>query len=285
MTAYSTRSARSASGNWLMDSITRNPEGLLLLAAGCALLMRKAASYRSTERARVGDWSERNGHGGNQVTGTNGRDRNLRDTVADAARSVGEYASGVSDKVAETASGYASSVADYADQASERTRVMAQQAGSTLQSSAQTILREQPLVVAAAGLALGAAVAAAFPSTDIERRNLGPTGERLKDAALKAGEQIKGAGMQAKEKLADVAEEHGLTAQGLKGMAQEVTDAFSDALSDGRAASTSRSRSGPASQTSGASGQSSPSRSGGSASGNQPQPGGQGNPAAKRGAR
>jgi hypothetical protein len=284
MTAYSMRSARSANGNWLVDSITRNPEGVLLLAAGCALLMRKATSYRSTERAGVGDWSERNGHVGNEATGTNGRDRNLRDTVADAARSVGEYASDVSDKVTETASGYASSVVDYAGEASERTRVMAQQAGSTLQSSAQKILREQPLVVAAAGLAVGAAVAAAFPPTDIERRNLGPTGERLKDAALKAGEQIKGAGMQAKEKLADVAEEHGLTAQGLKGMAQEVTDAFSDALSDDRTASTSGSRRGSASQVSEASGHSSPSRSGGSG-GNPPQTGSQNNPAGKRGAR
>ena len=61
--------------------------------------------------------------------------------------------------------------------------------------------------MAVAGFAVGAAVAAAFPPTEIERRNLGPTGERLKDAAIKAGEQIKGAGVQAKEKLASVAEE------------------------------------------------------------------------------
>ena len=38
--------------------------------------------------------------------------------------------------------------------------------------------------------------------------------------------------MQAKEKLASVAEEHGLTAEGLKDMAQEVGDAFSQALSE-----------------------------------------------------
>ena len=163
MSAYSTR---SMSGNWLTDSITRNPEGLLLLAAGCALLMRKAASSRSMERAKVGesDWSNRNRHRGGEATGhnggdRNGSDRNFGDTVAGAARSVGEYASDVSDKVAETASGYASSVADYADQASERTRDMARQAGSTLQSSAQTILREQPL-----------AGRPEVPSLDVSRR-------------------------------------------------------------------------------------------------------------------
>ena len=50
MSSYSTR---STSGNWLTDSITRNPEGLLLLAAGCALLMRKAAASRSAERVKI----------------------------------------------------------------------------------------------------------------------------------------------------------------------------------------------------------------------------------------
>jgi hypothetical protein len=278
MSSYSTQSTNA---NWLTESITRNPEGLLLLAAGCALLLRKATASRSGERVRDSQWSDRNGHRRNEGIGNDRRDRNLTDTVAEAARSVGEYASDVSDKVTETASGYASSVADYADQASERTRVMARQAGSTLQSSAQTILQQQPLAVAVAGFAVGAAVAAAFPPTDIERRNLGPTGERLKDAAARAGEQIKGAGMQAKEKLANVAEEHGLTAEGLKGMAQEVTDAFSDALSDDQGASTERS--GTASSAS--RGQSSPSPSGGSAGGNQSATSGQSNPAAKRGAR
>ena len=113
MSAYSTR---SMSGNWLTDSITRNPEGLLLLAAGCALLMRKATSSRSADRAQVGEspWSDRNRQRGGDATGhysgdRNGGDRNFGNTVADAARSVGEYASDVSDKVAETASGYASS--------------------------------------------------------------------------------------------------------------------------------------------------------------------------------
>ena len=163
----------------------------------------------------------------------NGDDgRSFRDTIADTARSAGEYASDVSDKIKENASSYASSVSDYADQASQSTGRIARQAGSALQSSAQNILQEQPLAVAVVGFAVGAAVAAAFPPTEIERRNLGPTGERLKDAAIKAGEQIKGAGVQAKEKLASVAEERGLTAEGLKDMAQEVGDAFSQALSE-----------------------------------------------------
>ena len=37
MTSYGTREGGT---KWIMGAMTRNPEGLLLLAAGCALLMR-----------------------------------------------------------------------------------------------------------------------------------------------------------------------------------------------------------------------------------------------------
>ena len=39
MTNYRMREA-SGAGEWMMNAMTRNPEGLLLLAAGAALLMR-----------------------------------------------------------------------------------------------------------------------------------------------------------------------------------------------------------------------------------------------------
>ena len=227
MTSYA---PRSEGAGWLTDTITRNPEGLLLLAAGCALLMRKAATARSKKDRDFDRFDRSEGNGQGRVQRVQDDGRSFRETIADTARSAGEYASDVSDKIRENASSYASSVSDYADQASQSTGRIARDAGSALQSTAQNILQEQPLAVAVAGFAVGAAVAAAFPPTEIERRNLGPTGERLKDAAMKAGEQIKGAGVQAKEKLASVAEERGLTAEGLKDMAQEVGDAFSQGL-------------------------------------------------------
>jgi hypothetical protein len=274
MTSYLTR---PSGAGWLTDTITRNPEGLLLLAAGCALLMRKAATARVKEGR---DFErvyrrEENGYGRAERVGDEGR--SLRETIADTARNAGEYASDVSDRIKENASSYASTVSDYADQASQSTGRIARQAGSALQSSAQNILQQQPLAVAVAGFAVGAAVAAAFPPTEIERRNLGPTGERLKDAAIKAGEQIKGAGVQAKEKLASVAEDHGLTAEGLKDMAQEVGDAFSQALSEDQ---TRPAQNGQSRQK-----LSESSRPGGLAAGNQPKTTGQTNPGSKRGPR
>jgi len=276
MTSYLTR---PSGAGWLTDTITRNPEGLLLLAAGCALLMRKAATARVKEDRDFerGDRREENGYGGLDGVGDEGR--SLRKTISDTARSAGEYASDVSDKIKENASSYASTVSDYADQASQSTERIARQAGLALQGSAQNILQQQPLAVAAAGFAVGAAVAAAFPPTEIERRNLGPTGERLKDAAIKAGEQIKGAGVQAKDKLASVAEEHGLTAEGLKGMAQEVGDAFSQALSEDQTRPAQNGQ--PRQQSSG----SSTTRPGGLVAGNQSKTTGPTNPGSKRGAR
>jgi hypothetical protein len=242
MSSYSTR-PDVGTGGWLMGALTRNPEGVLLLAAGCALLMRKAAATRPIQT--VGHQNESRGtnrdsqHNGHTVR-NGGYERNMGESLAHAARSAGEYASDMAERVTETASSYASSVSDYADEATERSRRIARQAQSTLRSSAQHILQEQPLAVALAGLAVGAAVAATFPATEVEKRALGPTGDRFLDAAGRAGEHLKEAGVQAGERLMSAAEERGLTKDGLKDVAQEVGDAFSSALSGEQKSATKR---------------------------------------------
>jgi hypothetical protein len=95
---------------------------------------------------------------------------------------------------------------------------------------ADYVVREQPWAVALAGVVAGAAIAAAFPPTRIERRALGGVGERLRSAVGNAGEQLKQAGMQAGERLSEVAEERGLTSDGLKEAARQVGESFSSAL-------------------------------------------------------
>ena len=37
----------SGAGGWLVGAVKNNPEGLLLLAAGCALLMRSSGASKS----------------------------------------------------------------------------------------------------------------------------------------------------------------------------------------------------------------------------------------------
>ena len=228
MSNYSHRENVGA-GEWILGAVRRNPEGLLLLAAGAALLMRRSGTLLSTDRI-----PRQNEHRPGQQDGDNARSengRNLGERVAQATQAAGEYASDVTERVSRTASAYASSVSDYADEAADRSRRFAQQAQSTLQSTTQQILQEQPLAVALVGFAAGAAVAAAFPATEVEKRALGPTGERLMDAAERAGDHLKEAGAQAGESLMNAAEERGLTGEGLKEVAREVGDAFSTALS------------------------------------------------------
>jgi hypothetical protein len=93
------------------------------------------------------------------------------------------------------------------------------------------VLREQPLAVVMAGLAAGAAVAAVFPTTEIEDRTLGPAGESLRQAAGKAAERVKDAAGKAGERLKSAAEERGLTTEGLKEVAGEVAETFTSAVS------------------------------------------------------
>ena len=227
MSNYSHREDVGA-GEWILGAVRRNPEGLLLLAAGAALLMRRSGTPLSTRTPRQNEYRT----GQRDADNARGENvRNLGDRVAQAAQAAGEYASDVTERVSRTASAYASSVSDYADEAADRSRRFAQQAQSSLQSTAQQILQEQTLAVALVGFAAGAAVAAAFPATEVEKRALGPTGERLMDAAERAGDHLKEAGAQAGDSLMNAAEERGLTSEGLKEVAREVGEAFSTALS------------------------------------------------------
>jgi hypothetical protein len=71
-------------------------------------------------------------------------------------------------------------------------------------------------------------------------------------AAGQMGEQLMEAGMQAGQRLSEVAEERGLTTEGLKDAARDVGETFSSALSGEEESSgqgTNRQRSGPASST------------------------------------
>jgi ElaB/YqjD/DUF883 family membrane-anchored ribosome-binding protein len=235
MSSYGVREVTGA-GEWIMNTVSRNPEGLLLLGAGVALLMRSGRGQSAKYR-----YSESMSEGGRHYPGTredSETGEGLGKRVGEAARRAGEYVSETTDKVSETARSYASSAAEYADDATqaamERSRRMAEQARET----ADYVVREQPWAVALAGILAGAAVAAAFPSSRIERRTLGQAGQRLRSAAEDMGEQLMEAGMQAGERLSEVAEERGLTSEGLKEAARDVGEAFSSSLrgKEGRSA-------------------------------------------------
>jgi hypothetical protein len=260
MSSYGVRQD-TGGGDWIMNTVSRNPEGLLLLGAGVALLMRssrQSAKYRYPKSTSLGG----------------GQYPSRREGMGEAARRAGEYVSDTTDKVSETARSYASSAADYADEATraatEGSRRMAEQARET----ADYVVREQPWAVALAGILAGVAVAAAFPPTRIERRTLGEAGEHLRSAVGHISDQLVEAGTQAGERLSQVAEERGLTSEGLKEAARDVGEAFSSSLSgeEGRSAQGSNRR--KPGEEAGSRSQNRPTQGGGTPRAGGPQSGG-----------
>jgi hypothetical protein len=212
-------------GDWIMNTVRRNPEGLLVLAAGCALLMRGGKSKTGSLATN----SERN------YSAVSGRSSGTRRSgVAESISDAAGYMSDVKDRVADTATSYAASVSEYAGQAgqsiSDQTGRLKQQAQSTLESGLKRMLREQPLTVAVLGVAAGAAVAAVFPTTDVEGQALGGARDALSDMANKVGENVMGAAGAAGERLKSAASERGLTQEGLKEVARDVADTFSSSM-------------------------------------------------------
>ena len=231
MTRHSNTSAQGTS-DWLMGAVKSNPEGLLLLAAGCALLLRSGASKVSGQTSGrspasgVGGSQQYNpGNYGQRPTGSG-----ISESISHAADSAREYAADVGKTVSDKAGAYASTVGEYADDAWRQSERLAGQARSTMQQTVSRVLQEQPLALAVAGLAAGAAVAAAFPATAVERRTLGPAGERLSEAASSAGQQLGQAASKAGEKLMSAADERGLNTEGLKEVASDVAGAFTGAF-------------------------------------------------------
>ena len=223
-------------GDRLLGAAKRNPEGLLLLAAGCALLLRSNGSARagrpwteSRDFARRESWEPTRSSSHSSTTHRAG------EGLAQAGEGVREYASELASKASATASSYASSVSSYADETrravSEHSERFARETQSAVRDTFDRVLQNQPLAVALVGLAAGAAVAAAFPATKIVKRTLGPAGEWITDAAEKVGEQLKGATEKAGERLVSAAEERGFTSDGVKELAGEVAQEFQGSLS------------------------------------------------------
>jgi ElaB/YqjD/DUF883 family membrane-anchored ribosome-binding protein len=241
----------SQAGEWLVETVQRKPEALLLLAAGCAMLM---YSGRRPARSPVTRWnmgddtrwdpsapptrSTSSATGGTVTERVTQYAGGLADKASETADQVSETAKAYASTVADTASDYADTarraVSDYADDArrnlsetSERVRATAE---STYQSAAD-VIREQPILVGALGLIAGAGLAALFPATSAEKNTLGAASAVMAETATKVGEQLVDAAGRAGERLKEAAAERGLDANGLKDMARDVAGTFADAAS------------------------------------------------------
>jgi len=98
---------------------------------------------------------------------------------------------------------------------------------STLRSNLSDLFNAQPLALGAIGLAIGAGIAAAMPTTQAEADYPGEASDAVKEKAKQfATEQSGRATTVAKEALnaaSEEAERQGLSVEGVKSAASEVT--------------------------------------------------------------
>jgi hypothetical protein len=186
-------------------------------------------------RATMGD----QGHDGREptrATSLSSGPSRLREGFNETAETVTDYAGDLKDRVTDAASGYAAKVADtvsdYADDARRNISAGSDRLISQAQTTYQTAsgaIREQPIMIAALGLAAGAAVAALFPASEVERRTLGVARDAIAEAAGETGEKLLEAAGEAGERLKEGAAERGLGSEGLKELARDVGGTFTSA--------------------------------------------------------
>jgi hypothetical protein len=197
-------------GEWLISTAKRNPEALLVLAAGCALLMRGGrSSYRAAGQTASG------------VSGSNARWNVSRTTEKTL-----EVAGDLQQRIADAGSSVAEQAGEIAKTLSTQTSHIAGQAQSILSGGFGQLLREQPLALVVAGLAAGAAVAALLPSTDLEERTLGNARDAISGMTGKVGGVLIAVATDAGQRLTQGVAER--ATEGFKELAQEVAGEFSE---------------------------------------------------------
>jgi len=103
-------------------------------------------------------------------------------SVSSTASAIGESASSAYDRVAETATRAKWAVKDAAYSAKE-SAVALEESAVAATRSVFDFCKDQPLVLAGLGLAIGAALGAAIPETEAEDRLMGETADQLKEKA------------------------------------------------------------------------------------------------------
>jgi hypothetical protein len=233
----------------LAGAARSQPAGLLLLVAGTSLLLSgmRPPSAATARRAKgavrkiaQGDFSA------------------VTDGASDMASGVREQIGDLGSKAGELARSYTESVSDMASDAQQALRDRSQQLAATARSSAQSgvsfVLEDQPLLLAAIGLATGATLGALLPSTPQENRLMGEARDKVAEFASEAAKQkideLGSAASEATDRLKSAVKDRvAASTEGLGDLAKDVVEPFANVAS-GSGSSSSGSRSSQSSQAS-----------------------------------
>ncbi len=210
---------RSGSGGVMVNNLGRqivdNPLPLTLMGASLAWLMVSAARPQArVGRSAMADRLTRGmsdagrgtvhpgGNGGDGLAartagGVREAGRQMRATAASAAGTVADATTRAADAAADMAgavSRRAAATYDTAGDAAARLGDSASSMGRGISSGTRSLVdfcREQPLVLAGVGLAVGAAIGALLPETEFENRLMGDASDEVKERTQEmAGRQF-----------------------------------------------------------------------------------------------
>lgn len=149
---------------------------------------------------------------------------NIGDAASEAAERIRRQGGAAVEGMTEAGQRLMRSASEYAGDLPDRAGNLFDDARDSLGD----LFKSQPLAIGAVGIAIGAAIAAAFPTTETEAEYLGESSDFVKQKASEiAGEQIERAaeiGTKVADAVADEARKQGLTTEGLKSAASQLSD-------------------------------------------------------------
>jgi ElaB/YqjD/DUF883 family membrane-anchored ribosome-binding protein len=194
-----------------VERATAQPLAALLIGAGLFMLLKpKSTEGAGTWMAHAKEFVQEHSYRPSGATSPAGK---ARAAVHDAQDRVSDAVAKGKDALASGQERVQAMVEQGRQQAGETVDTVQERAAHT-RDTLSRFVQEQPILAAACAVAVGAAIGAAFPMTDLERSYLGETGARLNrkgrqvasDVADTVGDQLVGKDAEAKvEKVVEAA--------------------------------------------------------------------------------
>jgi hypothetical protein len=170
-------------------SVQNNPMPVILTGVGLAWMMASSNEPRAPVRPSAGyagDPDEASERVGDSGSNSIGRLKSGVSSAKSAAGSMSDKASQAKDSLKQSVGSFSESASGAISGTGERMRMQ----GQRLRSNFETLMEDQPLIVGAIGVAIGAALGAAFPPTQIEDRLLGETRDSAMRAATERASEV-----------------------------------------------------------------------------------------------
>jgi hypothetical protein len=134
------------------------------------------------------------------------------------------------DNVVEAVAGARSSVGDGISSAAAAGR----QYGAAIQSRLAEGLEQQPLLLGAIGIAIGATIASTFATTKVEGEWMGEQGTAMRETLQGLGDTVRNRAQQVVSEVKNEAAKQGLTPDAAKGAAAEIGEKVKAVAGAGR---------------------------------------------------